>query len=181
MGQVGVSKARHIRYTHVSGKLFRTMDNKQFNDFFTETFDKEFGDYLSTFGFKRTEKIADKDGGHLTFENGDREVNIYSSTHPLDYPHFWNIIFRLHDGEVKNSDYDKVPLWAIKRELIPGSYPQEYSLADKGTMGLITTDRLKWTLKAGLTDLEKYNAGFLTGELEEFKRIRKLRLEKASR
>jgi hypothetical protein len=157
------------------------MDNKQFNDFFTETFDKEFGDYLSPFGFKRTEKIADKDGGYLTFKNGDREVNIYSSTHPLDYPHFWNIIFRLHDGEVKNSDYDKVPLWAIKKELIPGSNPQEYSLADKGTMGLITTDRLKWTLKAGLTDLEKYNAGFLTGELKEFKRIRKLRLEKASR
>jgi hypothetical protein len=157
------------------------MDNKQFNNFFTETFDKEFGDYLSIFGFKRTEKIADKDGGHLTFENGDREVNIYSSTHPLDYPHFWNIIFRLHDGEVKNSDYDKVPLWAIKRELIPGSNPQEYSLADNGTMGLITTERLKWTLKVGLTDLEKYHAGFLTGELEEFQRIRKLRLEKASR
>jgi len=48
-------------------------------------------------------------------------------------------------------------------------------------MGLIATDRLKWTLKAGLTDLEKYNAGFLSGDLTEFKRIRKLRLEKASR
>ena len=87
-------------------------------------------------------------------------------------------MFRLHDREIKNSDYDKVPLWAIKQELIPGSNPHEYSLADKATMGLITTDRFKWTLNAGLDDLEKYNSGFLRGHLKEFKRIRKLRLEK---
>ena len=157
------------------------MYSKQFNDFFTDTCDKEFGGYLAAFGFKRTEKFSGMDGGHLTFKNGDREVNVYSSTHPMDYPPFWNIILRLHDGEVKNADYDKVPLWAIKQELIPGSNPHEYSLADKATMGLITTDRFKWTLKAGLTDLEKYNIGFLTNDLQEFKRIRKSRLEKASR
>jgi len=101
------------------------MENKRFNDIFTDTCDKEFGDYLSAFGFKRTEKFSENDGGHLTFKNGDREINIYSSTHRLDYPHFWNIIFRVHDGEIKNIDYAKVPLWAIKQELIHGSNPHQ--------------------------------------------------------
>jgi hypothetical protein len=71
-------------------------------------------------------------------------------------------------------------LWAIKIELIPGSKPNGYSLADKGTMGLINTDKLKWTISAGRIDLEKYNIGFLTGDLKEFKRIRELRIKKAS-
>jgi len=152
----------HWAYINVSGSFFGQWTANSLTTFLSTLLTKKVGDYLSVFGFKRTEKFADNDGGHLTFKNGDREVNIYSSTHPLDYPHFWNIIFRLHDVEVNNSDYDKVPLWAIKQELIPGSSPHEYSLADKGTMGLITTDRLKWTLKAGLADLEKYNLGFLT-------------------
>ncbi len=156
------------------------MNSRQFNDFFTDSCDKEIGEYLETFGFKRIEKTVDEHGGQLIYINGDREVMIYSDTHPLDYPFFWNITFRLHDGEIKDSDYDKVPLWAIKIELIPGSKPNGYSLADKGTMGLINTDKLKWTISAGRIDLEKYNIGFLTGDLKEFKRIRELRIKKAS-
>ncbi len=121
------------------------------------------GTLLSTFGFIEEKTRVDKTSASCLFGKGAAYVDVTINLHPLDSPHFCNVVLGNGARTWPESDWNGVALWRLARERANASM-SEYRLDSFPDVPTLVV-RMR-------NDLEHVANDFLRGDLELFARVR---------
>lgn len=85
---------------------------------------------IERFGFVRQRTEIDTHLSTIVFRKDQQYIKIDGSTHPRDYPYFYNILLGEGDSEeLLEWDWNSIPLRLFKNRLDPSANAMEYEFA----------------------------------------------------
>lgn len=123
-----------------------------------------FKETLAPYGFKRESKKTERYFCDIVFVNGDRYVKISADVHPRDYPPEFNVILGEGPRSFVESDWNSIALWRLKNLMTRTDTGRGYSLETPGELPKL--------LEHAKDELLNFGRGFLTGDVEMFRRAR---------
>jgi len=123
-----------------------------------------FKEPLGQHGFKRELKKTEDYFCQIIYGNGERYVKISANIHPRDYPPHFNIILGEGGRDFFESDWNSIALWRLKNHILQAKSGREYHLEN--------TEKISELLEHARDELLKFGLGFLTGDIELFRKVR---------
>ena len=97
----------------------------------------------------------------IIFRKDKQYIKISGSTHPRDYPNYYNIVLGEGDSEdFLDWDWNSIALWRLKSKIDPTVKAKEYEFP----LG----DKVKFSVANANKELLKYADKFLSGDLKLF-------------
>lgn len=134
--------------------------------YFSECVKKIIEPFLSQYNFQVYREEIQKHFTTIIYRNEKLYIKVSATTHPLDYPYTFGFILGEGDSEdFFKWDWNSIPFWRLKQEIIPKAKTKVHSFPCPGKYEL--------SLKKAKNELLKYGVTFLNGDLKLFIEARK--------
>jgi hypothetical protein len=123
------------------------------------------GDVLEPYGFRLKSRSKGEYSCQIVFVNGERYVKlkVEIANHPLCMPHHFAVVLGEGSWKRPECDWNSVDLWRLTRLASSTLGGSEYSLE--------YPEKLPWLLYHARSQLSEVAPGFLSGDLELFRRV----------
>lgn len=153
------------RNKKLSSEIVKVSKSSPENALFAENVLEIISPAVERFGFQR--HITEYENHFITliFRKATQYIKISGSTHPTDYPHFYNVILGEGDSEeFYEWDWNSIALWQLKKIIAPNAKAKEFAFP--------YGDNVKFSVLKAKRDLLKYADAFLRGDLALFYKVR---------
>jgi hypothetical protein len=116
---------------------------------------------VDKFGFIRHRTEIEEHFTTIIFRKDKQYIKISGSTHPRDYPNYYNVVLGEGDSEDFNEwDWNSIALWRLKTKIDPKAKAKEFEFP--------YGDKVKYSIANANKELLKYADTFLRSDMTLF-------------